>query len=298
MLKHTTPYIHSDLLFHRMKRRLPSELQSAEPITLLLKDKSAGLYAMIFQVMGAIQLCRRLSYNLIIDFDKGFYHDPGLHSNWWMNYFENNEYSYASKKGRLIIIDELNIKDQFTFYGRDIHPLVAHDLISTIKIKSLIRKKLEYYYLTKFKNRLVIGVHYRGTDKVQGAWVESVRVPYEYICQYVDKYPLESRIFIATDEEPFLEYMIGRYNDRILYYDSIRSRDGMPIHIPLISKSNAYKAGEDAIIDSLLLSKCSYLIRTDSNLSLGSTYYNPKLNSIDVTAKYIQKHSECRRVIK
>ncbi len=44
-----------------------------------------------------------------------------------------------------------------------------------------------------------------------------------------------------------------------------------------LSNRNQYKIGEESILDALLLSKCDLLVRTSSNLSLWSTYFNPDL---------------------
>ena len=64
-------------------------------------------------------------------------------------------------------------------------------------------------------------------------------------------------IFVATDEEPFLQFMKTKFRRRLVYYkDAYRSDDGQPLHFN--QALSAYKKGEDALLDCLLLSKCNY----------------------------------------
>jgi hypothetical protein len=53
-----------------------------------------------------------------------------------------------------------------------------------------------------------------------------------------------------------------------------RSLDGRPIDV--VQGDNRAK-GEDAVMDCLLLSRCQYLVRTASNLSLCSTLFSPDM---------------------
>lgn len=63
-----------------------------------------------------------------------------------------------------------------------------------------------------------------------------------------------------------------------------RSSNGEP-GVHFINKNN-YSLGEEALIDACLLSKCDLLIRTSSNLSLWSTYFNPSLPTILLNHRY------------
>jgi hypothetical protein len=80
------------------------------------------------------------------------------------------------------------------------------------------------------------------------------------------------KIFVATDEEPFLEFMQKKFPGKVAAIDAIRSKNGAPIHT---SARNGYKKGEDALIDCILLSKCSKLYKMASNLSDVSMRFNP-----------------------
>jgi hypothetical protein len=120
-----------------------------------------------------------------------------------------------------------------------------------------------------------LGVHYRGTDKFS----EAPRVPYEEVMAAVRDaahlaLPRRWKLFVATDEQPFLEYARHAFPDRLICQEAIRSTDGQGLHFQL---AGDYRNGEGAVSDCLLLSRCNYLIRTESELSLCSTLFNPHL---------------------
>ena len=48
------------------------------------------------------------------------------------------------------------------------------------------------------------------------------------------------------------------------------------------AEGDAYKKGEEALVDCLLLSRCDFLLKCTSHLSESSMYFNPKLECIDM----------------
>ncbi len=77
--------------------------------------------------------------------------------------------------------------------------------------------------------------------------------------------------------------MSSLYADRVITYSTQRSDDQTALHLKF---SNNYLHGEEAIIDCLLLSRGSVLIRTSSNLSLWSSYFNPSIPVIELSQRY------------
>lgn len=82
--------------------------------------------------------------------------------------------------------------------------------------------------------------------------------------------------------------MQQEFPSRIVSRDVHRSTGEEGIHF---SEHNGYQLGEEALIDSLLLSKCDLLIRTSSNLSLWSTYFQPDIPVFLLSERY-QKCAE------
>lgn len=83
------------------------------------------------------------------------------------------------------------------------------------------------------------------------------------------------KIFVASDEMNFFQYLNAEFPGKIFAYDNTEKYRG------------SYSAGETALIDCVLLSRCNLLIKTSSNLSLASTYFNPEIRVIELNERLV-----------
>jgi hypothetical protein len=157
-------------------------------------------------------------------------------------------------------------------------------------VKPHIEEKVNQIVEDSFGYSSIIGVHYRGTDK----WTEAPIAPYDNVAAHVDEIIAQLqeighsdiKIFIATDEQNFLDYMRVRYPSKVVCYEeSERSIDGVCVHLSGTG-GTPYQKGEDALIDCLLLAKTDILLKTSSNLSLCATYFNPDIPVIHMTSRH------------
>ncbi len=220
-----------------------------------------------------------------IDFGTGgLYYDRSQGPNWFNYYFEpvtigNTSKAYfetdwPSKNGIPNLGDIAN-REQY-----------ASKITKYLKLKPEIAHEIDHFVATHFNNSFVIGIHYRGTDKDS----EAPRVHYEKALAEVSKQAhlrnlQDYKIFVATDEHAFLEYMKTQHPGKILYNTDVqRSKNGKPLHLE--QSSNQYENGKHALMDCILLSRTNLLIRTSSNFSLFSTYFNPKIPVIELNQRY------------
>lgn len=239
---------------------------------------SAGLFSELVTVLGALDHFEHWGAQyagLQVDFaDRGLYYEPAHGANWWQYYFEAiNVGSRVNAIPRLAAhlrdhedfapeIERLSRARGFALIERYVRP------------NPHIREKVDVYARANFGDAYVIGVHYRGTDK----FMEAPRVAYEQVHAAVleainEARPARHKLFIATDEAAFLDYMLELFPGRLLYREMFRSVDGRPIDV--VNDDGNRTKGEDAIIDCLLLSRCDYLLRTASSLSLCASFFNP-----------------------
>lgn len=162
----------------------------------------------------------------------------------------------------------------------------ARDLVKKyIQVKPHVLAIVDAFENESMQGCRMLGVHMRGTDK--GAAIASDETNrkvgpaayYEEIDQYIAKHD-DCRIFVATDQEQYLEAMTERYPERVLSCDAQRSNDDLNTFQK--AEGDAYKKGEEALIDCLLLSRCDFLLKCTSHLSESSMYFNPKLECIDM----------------
>jgi len=170
---------------------------------------------------------------------------------------------------------------------------VHHYIEKYVVPKKEIMKKIEDFTSQYFTDS-VIGVHVRGTDK--GSESKIGQRPYVTVDHYLNvlektlkTFP-KSSIFVASDNNEAIARIFKKFrNNKIIVYNCTRMKTYdsiIPVHL---SSQSGPKAGEEALIDCLLLSKCNHIICTDSNLSAAALYFNP-----DVTCTFINNHLENR----
>lgn len=244
-------------------------------VILNAQHASSGLFAMMTYVIGALELYeRRTLSGLTVNFGVGgLYYDPSVGSNWWTYYFEPIHLPAKGKKsGRSMTSTEMN---QCMHAVIEIPDERRGELVRKyVKVKPQILRKVDAFIGDQFLGKKVIGVHYRGTDKK----TENPRVPFASIYEVIERPEFHDFIiFAATDEAAFLDAISARYPGRVIATKATRSLDERAVHF---NSSEPYKIGEEAVIDSVILSHCDFLIRTPSTLSWFSTFLNPKLPKI------------------
>ncbi len=237
-----------------------------------------GFYAQFIVVLGLLahfEKWRGEIAGIRVDFgDAGLYFDPSLGRNSWNYFFEAIEISRDTRA----VEQALDARDQYRYFetGESLPRQRAAKLIARyIHVRPAILGKVGEFAHTRFRGFDVIGVHYRGTDK----WTEAQRVAYEDVRAAV-RSAVDAvgdgnfRLFVASDEQAFVDFMASSFPEKVISWETRRSTDGQPIDLRM---EDNYRKGEDAVIDCLLLSRCTRLIRTRSSLGLSATFFNPDL---------------------
>jgi len=251
--------------------------------------RGLGMFAAANQVLGQLYMFEtgQLPHvlGLTVDFDnRGLYYDSSCGPNWWTYYFEP---IYVGERSNAPLVYPAETEYSKAWQQRRLisRKTAARIIKKYIHIKPHISEKIDAFVCQYFLDYYTIGVHYRGTDKVK----EAPKIEYETVFEEIDKQiPQEKKyvLFIATDEIEFLEQAKKRYFNRVVAIEAFRSnRDGLGVHF--LNKNN-YTIGEEALIDACLLSRCDLLIRTSSNLSLWSTYFNPDLPVVLLNRRYMK----------
>jgi len=135
----------------------------------------------------------------------------------------------------------------------------------------------------------VIGVHYRGLDKID-AYPYRLAPPDLFrvaISEVIEVYkPAKYLIFVATDTADFIQFAKAHWGeDKVVALDTPRialrdveyQRNGIPIPIHKSDKIPKYVKAESAILDMLLLASCNYIVKNRSSLSDTSLAMSPSI---------------------
>jgi hypothetical protein len=241
-----------------------------------------GFFSCFQSLIGFLDTCEQNSHiGYKVFFERGLYFNAAVGPNWWEYYFEPIECGVPDKK-----IEHISdtLKSRWTIEAISIisRERAAELTNRYIKLKPHMQNKIDQFIAKEFRDNYIIGIHYRGCDKSS----EAPRVPFSDVRDAVIK-AIDNRskvgIFVATDEQGFLDYMVQQFGSKVIYIRATRSRNQEPIHHVFgQSMNNGSSLGEEAVLDCYLLSKTNIMIRTASNLSSSAANMNPSLPVIDL----------------
>lgn len=254
---------------------------------LVIDGRQAGFFSIFFQAMVALQIAKSNGQKLSLAFKKAPYFSKqrGGYS-WWDYYFKSHGSMEQSPDPHRNTMTIKSARDQKTLatIGARMPRLLAYKTCSEFELKDEIKGEIESFAKDHFAQSPVIGLHYRGTDKVAGDHAEATKVDHavvQKILEVIEREIGSFVLFVATDEYSFINFIKG-FHYKVVYTDSTRSDDGTSVHMGN-KTMDPYLKGKEAIIDSYLLSMCDFLLRTDSNLSKASEFLNPELPVLNIS---------------
>ena len=142
-----------------------------------------------------------------------------------------------------------------------------------------ILNKVNEFYNQYFSPNNTVGIHIRGTDSFFDKGRPNLPLSY-YENLISEKLLYFDKIFVATDTIGVIERLESKFPDKIISYNSFRmdvaDLNKVSLHETVHNSFNI-DFGEEVLIESILLSKCSLLIRQQSNISTFSILLNPNI---------------------
>lgn len=144
-------------------------------------------------------------------------------------------------------------------------------------IKDEVLSVVEKFTEEEFKNSKVLGIHFRGTDKIG----EAPRVQNDRLINEINfRLSLENynKVFISSDESKVIDLVKSRIQNIDIIYrnDILRSNDGEQFHRDI--KNSMELVNFEALCNILILSKTSFLLKSSSIMSDCCFIFNPNLN--------------------
>ncbi|MBY0497761.1 MAG: hypothetical protein K2Y23_26430 [Cyanobacteria bacterium] len=240
-------------------------------------NDASGLFSEAAAVIGCLEHYLRhpsLYAGMRVDFHThGLYYDCARGPNWWEYYFE--PIALGECRAAALAVpdwqhDAFAERVELAMPRRTAAGLVRRHM----RPAAVIRQRVDAVWRSIADGTTVIGVHYRGTDKWEGARP----VPYDTVIREVERVAQQLgdgwRVFLATDEQSCVTRFSAALERRLVRLEIERSGDGTPLHT---RPRQGAQHGEDAITDCLLLTRCHHLVRTDSDPGLFATFFNPDL---------------------
>ena len=263
---------------------------------LIAPRHNCGLWSSFFQVIGLIRYAERQGLEPVVYFNDAtcWWSQDGYNGsrNAWEYFFEpigrvsamellgpkNSSLEHSSMQqlqaalpGDIVMSDY--ILDHVGYYDHTEAQRAEYASIveRRIRVKSQVLRKLDLT-LVETLTRGATAVHYRGTDKFCESARQSVHEYYDALEHRVDS---SHKLFVATDDAPFLKWMIGTYGDRVLYTPAARSDGQIALHL---GPNRGPQQAEEGLLDVLLMAKCQHLVHGNSSVTNGVLVFNPMMS--------------------
>lgn len=255
-----------------------------------IANVGVGFFAQMTWCLYLLEHCQRHDLIPDIRLTGDSYRDPNRGPNWLDYYFDISRAKTPEEIARNTRYTKKAL--EWEDLGQPIGAAMsieegARILCRYLTPKPYIMKIVNDFWQTLHADGPVIGVHFRGTDKSS----EAPRVSWEYCLNTIKLYLSQtgsvSGIFVASDEQKFIDFIKQSLTGVPVYCrdDHYRSRGSDEPSVSLI-EGGGYEKGEDALVNALLLSKCAVLIRTSSFLSAWASIFNPNLKVILLNKPY------------
>ena len=142
----------------------------------------------------------------------------------------------------------------------------------------------------------VLGVHLRGTDKgkylsTAGSGRAIGPSEYEpYVRAFLDSHGPNATVFVATDSPSFLAEVVAKWpTGRVRHRSDVLRHEANVAFAggAAVRGANAnYRKGEEVLLDSLLLSRCDFLLHAASGVAELAMYWNRRLHTHSVHLQY------------
>jgi hypothetical protein len=263
---------------------------------LIAPRHGCGLWSMFFQVIGLIRYAERHGLEPVVYFNDAtcWWSQDGYNGsrNAWEYFFEpvgrvSAAELFGTKKSALehasvqqlqaalpdviamsdYILDHVGHYDHTEAQRQEYASIIER----RIKVKTQVLAKLDPTLAGALAGGAT-AVHYRGTDKFRESPRQSIHKYRDALQHRVDP---SHKLFVATDDAPFLEWMLDTYGNRVLYTQATRSRDHTALHL---GPHRGPRQAEECLLDVLLMARCRHLVHGNSSVTNGVLALNPGMS--------------------
>lgn len=257
-------------------------------------QENCGMCGYIWQTIRAIYHNPNKKY--YIDFANSIYKSSNNDNMW--DYFFKQPHIQTKPAPNEVEKEVGIIFDQASeFVWREIKPNTPEEIQKRrnkfgeiikkyLQLQPHVQDKVDSFVDKHFKNKRVLGAHFRGTDHPEKKHMDI------YLQAIKDIIPNYDVLFISSDEYDRFRLAEIAFSHKAVSYDSLRSKtNDVPLHSHphdrryLRNNTTEYqhKIAEDVIIEAYLMSKVNYLMCcSGSNVNYFARAINPQLEAIEL----------------
>ena len=272
-----------------------------------IKGGRTGFFAIYRQILQMLYVCDKLNFIPYITVKESSYNDNNSDNAFEHIFLQPNEITFHDIQEAAVIVEGTrehianvesisnNKEDLIGGYEvkRQLLEILAFIEGKYIRIRPEILKKIETEISDLIGSNKTIAIHYRGNAFNVGFSGHPIPLKVEDYYSYIDEcinmgY---TQIFVATDEQGFLNALKARYNGMVKYYsDTYRSSNGIDVHEQKNARdNNGYLLAYEVMRDMLTLASCDGMICGNSQVTIAARIHRLAMNKEFEYLKIIDK---------
>jgi len=243
------------------------------------RTPGGGFFSNLLYVIVNLKIAEKNKYIPIVDmcnFPTNYNQKKNMNSekNIWNLFFEPvSRYSLNEVyKSRNVYFSPTNTKFRLNEYKKKEFKKIFDKYI---RVNKKILSTVDVFVKKNFKNKKILGIHFRGTDQKIAPNHAHPPTIFE-IDSLIKKKVLHgnfNKIFLLTEDLNYYRKLKKKYKDLIYTYDYFRGNN-----IEEFSNSNRKnhrnKLGFENLIEAITLSKCNKIIYCETNISMFAIFYS------------------------
>jgi hypothetical protein len=249
---------------------------------IIKRDVGSGFFSNLFFILNHIRIAQKFNFIPVIDMKnfKTIYNDKTKkykNKNFWEVYFKKiTKYDLKDVYKSNNVIFSSNFLPSDTVMMDWNKNNLRKIYKKYIKINPIFISKKNFFVKKNFKQK-TLGVHFRGTSyKIarSHSFQPNLKIMIDLINSLIQKYNYK-KIFVITEEQTYLDGLKKEFKNRLIFYESYRSyKNDAFKNYP--RKDHRYKLGEEALIETLILSECNGLISNTTNIEKAAKFISQK----------------------
>tara|TARA_B100001123_G_C15344364_1_gene1036345 strand:- start:614 stop:1582 length:969 start_codon:yes stop_codon:yes gene_type:complete len=247
-------------------------------------SKKKGFFSLLLFVLNHIKYAKKQKLIPVIDMK----HHQTLYNENKIIFGTKNSWEYYFKKINKINIDKIYKNKKFKFCKDE--NIITKNNKFNLSLKNIYTKyiRINNNILIKYrahkarifkKNDKILGIHFRGTDMKYSPGhplPPSKKQISEKIKNLLKKYHF-NKIFLVTEDINNFNFILSNFSNYSIFHINNYKTSKLKVFDTNHRKYHKYKMGEEALINSLLLSNCNLLISSQTGISDFAKFLNPSL---------------------